>query len=87
MNRFSYASVGATPAQIASHRLINIRIGWLCIRRKECGGRHDLSGLAVATLRDLFGNPGLLHRVRCCLTQPFDRCDLFPNGGCDWNLT
>ena len=40
---------------------------------EQVGGAHDLAGLAVAALRNLLGEPGLLQRVRRIQRQPFDR--------------
>ena len=49
-------------------------LGWFRRVFEQRNGRHDLSALTVATLDDVFFNPGILHgspdRV---LTDAFDR--------------
>jgi hypothetical protein len=59
----SNAKVGGTTAEIAGHGFIDIGVAGVRILSEQYGGRHDLSGLAVAALRDLFKDPGLLDRV------------------------
>src|SRR5881396_1892014 len=51
---------------------------------KERGDGHDHSGLAIAALRDLVVEPGLLHLVQhAAVGEAFDRGDLLPLGGGD----
>jgi hypothetical protein len=57
------AEVGGTTAGIAGHGFVDIGVGEVRLLREQCGSGHDLSGLAVAALRDLFSNPGLLDQM------------------------
>jgi hypothetical protein len=56
MNGFADAEVGAAPAEISAHRVIDIRIAGFRVRREQCSSGHDLPRLAVAALRNLLGN-------------------------------
>src|SRR5262245_60830903 len=54
------ALIGAAAADVAAHGIVDVgigRIGFLC---KERDGGHDLSGLTIAALGDVFFDPGLL---------------------------
>src|ERR1700745_4010018 len=53
VNRPPDAHVGSAAAQIAAHRFIDLSVGRLLRFVKERRGVHDLSGLTVATLRDV----------------------------------
>src|ERR1700740_2741846 len=46
MNRGPNALIGATSADIAAHRGIDVGIAWLRRLRKQRGCRHDLTRLA-----------------------------------------
>ncbi len=48
---------------------------------EERHGRHDLAGLAIAALRNLFGNPGLLNGVAAVRREAFDSGDLLAGRG------
>src|SRR5581483_4749325 len=67
MDGATNAIVGATAAEVSSHGL-----GDFIVRRirvlgeKGCGG-HDLTGLTIATLRNIFCDPRLLQWVRTIL--------------------
>ena len=54
------ALVGAATAHVASHRGIDVGVGRLGLFAKQCGGCHDLPGLAIAALRDIELDPGFL---------------------------
>ena len=47
------------------------------LRASSVGRLHDLAGLAVAALRHLLGDPGLLQRMAAVGRQPFDGGDGF----------
>src|SRR2546422_3249377 len=54
------ARIGATAANVARHRLVDIAVGGRRVLRQQRGGGHDLAGLAVAALHDLEVEPRLL---------------------------
>src|SRR5262249_19380056 len=76
MNRGADAHVGAAPAEIAVHGLIDLRVAGMLRLSQKRGGVHDLPGLAVAALGDFFGDPGFLQRMRSICGKPFDCGDL-----------
>src|SRR5437879_1010722 len=55
------AGIGATAANVARHRLVDIAVGGRGVLRQQRAGGHDLAGLAVAALHDLEVEPRLLH--------------------------
>ena len=57
------ALVGAAAADVAGHRGVDVGVGGLRLRGEQRRGRHDLAGLAVAALRHVELDPGLLHRM------------------------
>src|SRR5712691_371087 len=70
------AAIGAAAADVAIHvgdDLIAVRLGILLEQSRRL---HYLAGLAIAALRDLFGDPGLLQRVARVRRQTFDGRDL-----------
>jgi hypothetical protein len=64
-------------------RHIRKKFGSMMARAAACFAGHDHAGLAVATLRDLILDPGLLHRMALGSgwRESFNRGDTFPNGG------
>src|SRR6516165_2758933 len=46
--------IGSTAADIGRHERGNLLLAWVRCFREQGGGRHDLSALAVAALRNLF---------------------------------
>src|SRR4029434_3995002 len=58
------ALIGATPADVALHGGVALRVGGLRALRQQRRRRHDLARLAVAALRYLLGDPCLLQRMR-----------------------
>ena len=75
MDRAAYALISAAPADVAGHGGIDVFISGLRFFREECGRRHQLPGLAVATLRHLFRNPGALQRMSRSWRESLNRCD------------
>ena len=73
MNRFANALIGSAAAEIAIHRLGDLVVRGLGRLRQQSGGGHDLSRLAVAALRNFFGEPGLLQRMKSVRAEAFDR--------------
>src|SRR5690606_9049904 len=57
------AAVGAAAADVAAHRGVDLRLGGTRVLLQQRGGAHDLAGLAVAALRHVPGDPGVLHRL------------------------
>ena len=76
LNRAANALVGATAANVAGHLVVDLLDRGMRRLRQQSGRGHDLSGLAVATLRHLFFNPRLLQREFDFLFQSFDGGDL-----------
>jgi hypothetical protein len=73
VNRFAYSLIGPAPANITLQSDIYISIGGVLIFLKECHRGHNLPGLAVATLGNLFLDPGQLDRVVCFIGDSFNR--------------
>jgi hypothetical protein len=72
---------GAAAADIVGHRVIDIgsrRAGMLF---QKSNRRHNLAGLTVTALGNLFFDPGLLDRMTTIVGQALDRCDLFAGNG------
>src|SRR5262249_59179718 len=81
LNRAPDALIASAAAEVRAHMRDDLRACRLGILLEQVGRAHDLSGLAIATLRHLLGEPCLLHRVRRFRRQSFDRshglaCDL-----------
>ena len=69
------AVIGPTAADIAVHVGDDVGARGLGILGEQLRGLHDLPGLAVAALRHLFDDPGLLQRVGGIGRQAFDGDD------------
>src|SRR5260370_7995946 len=65
--------IAAAAADVAAHRVIDLGLGRVLRRRQQCGGLHDLPGLAISALRDIQTAPGLLHRVITVAVEASDR--------------
>ena len=82
MYRRTNAAVSAAAANIARHRRIDIGIRRFGIFRQERRRAHDLARLAVAALRYVLRDPGLLHRLADFAgTDRFDCVDLLSYDG------
>jgi hypothetical protein len=55
------SGISSASADIAIHGIINILVGRIRILLEQSGSRHNLTGLAVATLRDIVFKPCLLY--------------------------
>src|ERR1700675_4093874 len=57
MDGLADALVGSAAADVAAHEVIDIGVGRVGLlgEQRDCG--HDLPGLAVAALRDVFFDP------------------------------
>ena len=56
--------IGAAATDVGAHVLDNFVARRRRVFGQQCGGAHDLAGLAVATLRNVNFDPGLLQRMR-----------------------
>jgi hypothetical protein len=54
---------------------VDLGVGRVGILLEESNRRHDLTGLAIAALRHVFGQPSLLHRMLAVGRKPFDGGD------------
>ena len=71
------AVVGAAAAEIAGERLAHVGFGRLRLAVEQLLGRHDHAVDAVAALRRLLVDEGLLQRVRLLeRAEPLERGDL-----------
>src|SRR6202171_1280617 len=72
MDGLADALVGAAAADVAAHGIVDIGVGGVGFlgEQRYCG--HDLSGLAVAALRNVFFHPGLLHGMAAIGGGAFD---------------
>ena len=81
MDGLANFAVRTTAADVSAHRFVNVGVSGMSGFGQEGGGGHDLAGLAVATLRDILFDPGLLNRV---VVEAFDRRDRFASQRRDW---
>ena len=75
VNCFADALIGAAAANVAAHGVVNIGVGgfWFLGEQGDCG--HDLAGLAVTALGNIFFNPGFLDGVRTIGGEAFNGKD------------
>src|SRR6266699_3544602 len=80
VNSFTRLLEGAATADIGDG-LVDVLVGRLRLLLEQRRQRHDHSALAIAALRDIVGDPGLLHFVQCAIgTQSLDGGDLLADG-------
>src|SRR5688500_9456694 len=78
------AEVGRAPAQVSTHRFVDVGVGWVRIAVQERHGLHDLAGLAVTAPGHVVVDPGLLDGVQLAtLGQAVDRRDVLALDGAD----
>src|SRR3954453_8830125 len=76
VDRLAHLLIGAAAADIGD-RAVNIGIARIRIFLQQGGDRHDHAALAIAALRHVVVDPGLLHLVQSAVAgQPLDRRDL-----------
>src|ERR1700737_742970 len=76
MNRLARLLEGAAAADIGNG-LVDVLIGRLRLLLEQRGDGHDHAALAIATLRHIVVDPGLLHLVQGPVRrQPFNGGDL-----------
>src|SRR5213592_2351194 len=74
--------IGAAATDVR-HGGVDVLVAGMGIFREQGRRRHDLTGLAVAALRHVFLDPGLLDRVAAIRRQAFDRRDALAGDGGD----
>src|SRR5260370_10847668 len=75
MNGLADALVRAATADVAANGIVDVGVGGVGFLGKQGDGGHDLSGLAVAALRNVFFHPGLLHGMAAVRRKAFDGGD------------
>ena len=77
LDRADDAGMRAAAAEIVGERLLDLGLARLLVLREEGRRLHDHAVDAVAALRGLFVDEGLLHRMRLLRrAEPFERHDL-----------
>ncbi len=76
MDGFANAFIRAATAEVAVHGLRDLIVAGVRSLGQQCGCGHDLSGLAIAALRDFFVDPSLLKDVQAVGAQAFDGGDV-----------
>src|SRR5262249_36934761 len=75
LDRPAEGDIGHASAQATAHDGVDILVGRVGKILEQRCGLHDLSGLAIAALRCLRLNPGLLQRMLTVGVEPLDRRD------------
>ena len=76
MNRRAHLHEGAAAADVGD-RIVDVGVGRLRLVLEQRGHRHDHAALAIAALRHVVVDPGLLHLVQNAVRrQTFDGGDL-----------
>src|SRR3990172_4377346 len=75
MDRAPDPRVGAATAEVAADGGVDVGIGRARLARQQLRRRHQHPRLAVAALRDLLRDPGLLQRMAPVGREPFDGRD------------
>src|SRR3954454_24077524 len=75
LDRGAHAVVGAAAADVGDVG-VDVRVGRLRLLREKRRGGHHHPGLAIAALRHVEREPGLLDRMRAVRRQPLDGDDL-----------
>src|SRR6266581_9507611 len=73
--------VRPAAADVAAQRAVDLAVRRPGRPREERGRGHEHARLAVAALRDLLGDPGLLQGMAAILGEPLDRGDLAAGHG------
>src|SRR6185295_19601406 len=76
VNRFTRLLEGAATANVGDG-FVDVLVGRFRLLLEQGRNRHDHAALAIAALRNVLGDPGLLHLVQCAIRgQSFDGGDL-----------
>src|SRR5438128_10597580 len=77
--------IGAAPTDVPRHGGVDVAIGRVGVGREQRRRGHDLAGLAIAALRHLERDPGLLDlSARGGGADGLDRGDALASRGGDW---
>src|ERR1700738_2548317 len=87
MNGFADALIGAAAANVAAHEVVDISVRRTGLLGEQGDRRHDLSGLAIAALRHVFGDPRLLDWMVSVRRQDFDCGDFLSRNAGNRSLT
>jgi hypothetical protein len=71
------ALVGATATDVAGHGSVDVGIAGLFVLLQQGRGAHDLARLAIAALRDVLGDPCILHGLAHCICSDIFDCGNF----------
>src|SRR6516162_6421272 len=76
VDRLAHLLIGAAAANVGDGA-VDIRVAWRRVVLEQGGDRHDHPALAIAALRNVVVDPGLLHLMqRAVGGEPLDRRDL-----------
>src|SRR4051794_37266971 len=82
-DRFDNAGMRSAPTQIIGERVLHLRFSRFPGRSKECSRLHDHPVDAVAALRRLLLDEGILHGMELArAAEPFQRDHLLLGGDC-----
>lgn len=81
MDGLANALVSSAATDVAAHGVVNLRVAWRCLFRKQRHCGHDLSRLTVPTLRNVDFHPSLLDGMSAVGGKPLDGGDLFARDG------
>src|SRR5450759_3530727 len=83
VDRLAHLLEGAAAADIGDG-FVDVLVGGLRLVLEKRRHRHDHAALAIAALRNVVGDPGLLHLVQGAIgREPLDGGDLFAGGFAD----
>src|SRR5207249_6617823 len=77
MNGAPDALIRSTPADVSRHRFVDVFIGGPWFFAQQHGSAHQLSRLAIAALRHVFGNPSALQWMTQIGREALDGCYFF----------
>lgn len=77
MNGLANTLVSAATANVATHGVVDVGVGGMRFLREKRDRGHDLAGLAVAALGNVFRNPGLLDGMAAVFGNALDGGDAF----------
>src|SRR5258706_3767839 len=80
MDRATNALISPAAADVARHAKVDVVVRGTSLFTEQHSCSHDLSRLAITTLRHVLGNPRLLQRTSKLRQQTFDRNNLLSLG-------
>src|SRR5215469_3047551 len=72
MNGSTDALVGPATTNVATHKIVDVSVARIGFPREQGCGGHNLPGLTIAALRNVFFYPGSLHRMAAVRGETFD---------------